>query len=68
VKASSRINDRDLRGLRALKEEGLLSRYVVVSREPTARLTFDGIEILPWTEFFGQLWAPSSIHGTPPVQ
>ncbi|MFZ4615582.1 MAG: ATP-binding protein [Rectinemataceae bacterium] len=57
VKATSRVDDRDLRGLRALKEEGMLSRYVLVCREPTARLTSDGIEILPWAEFFGQLWA-----------
>jgi predicted AAA+ superfamily ATPase len=62
VKATTRVDDRDLRGLRALKEEGLLSRYVVVCREATARLTNDGIEILPWQEFLGELWnkAPST--------
>lgn len=56
VKATSRIDDRDLRGLRALKEEALLKRYVVVCREPVPRLTSDGIEILPWQVFLERLW------------
>jgi hypothetical protein len=50
------VGDRDLRGLRALKEEGLLKRYVVVSLEARSR-TVDGIQILPWKEFLDRLWA-----------
>ena len=49
------MGDRDLRGLRALKEESLLKHYVVVSLEPRAR-TVDGIRILPWQDFLGELW------------
>ena len=37
-------------------EEQLLDRYLVVCREPSPRLTTDGIEILPWTDFLEQLW------------
>ena len=55
VKATKHVNSRDLRGLRALREEGLLTHYVLVSMEPLPRLV-DGIRILPWTEFLDRLW------------
>jgi predicted AAA+ superfamily ATPase len=55
VKAKEPVGERDLRGLRALKEESLLRQYVVVSLEPRAR-TVDGIRILPWQDFLGELW------------
>lgn len=44
-----------LRGLRALQEERLLKRYVVVSLETTPR-RIGGIEVLPWRDFLSQLW------------
>ena len=56
VKAKEPVGERDLRGLRALKEEALLKHYVVVSLEPRPR-TVDGIRILPWQDFLEQLWA-----------
>ena len=56
VKAKEPVGERDLRGLRALKEEALLKHYIVVSLEPRPR-TVDGIRILPWQEFLEQLWA-----------
>ncbi len=56
VKSKDPVGDRDLRGLRALKEEGLLKQYVVVSLEARPR-TVDGIQILPWKEFLDRLWA-----------
>jgi predicted AAA+ superfamily ATPase len=55
VKAKEPVGERDLRGLRALKEERLLKHYVVVSLEPRPR-TVDGIRILPWQEFLAELW------------
>jgi predicted AAA+ superfamily ATPase len=55
VKAKEPVGERDLRGLRALKEESLLKHYVVVSLEPRAR-TVDGIRILPWQAFLEELW------------
>jgi hypothetical protein len=42
-------------GLRALREEGLFTHYVLVSMEPRARLV-DGVRILPWMEFLDRLW------------
>jgi predicted AAA+ superfamily ATPase len=56
VKAKEPVGDRDLRGLRALREEALLKHYVVVSLDPRPR-TVDGIRILPWQHFLEQLWA-----------
>lgn len=55
VKAKDPVGERDLRGLRALKEESLLKHYVVVSLEPRSR-TVDGIRIMPWKDFLERLW------------
>ena len=55
VKASTKVDDRDLRGLRALREENLLSNYIVVCREATPRQK-DGYDILPWQIFLQKLW------------
>jgi len=56
VKGKEPVGERDLRGLRALKEEALLKHYLVVSLERRPR-TVDGIRILPWQDFLEQLWA-----------
>ncbi|MCX5795358.1 MAG: ATP-binding protein [Elusimicrobia bacterium] len=55
VKAGKTVSPQDLRGLQALREEGGLKHYVLVSGEKTARVA-DGIRILPWQEFLTQLW------------
>ena len=56
VKAKKNVSGRDLKGLRALREEGLFAHYLVVSLEPVAR-TVDGIRILPWSDFLDRLWS-----------
>ena len=55
VKARKAISHRDLKGLMALREEALMTHYVLVSMEPMARQV-DGIAILPWWEFLDRLW------------
>ena len=55
VKSTQNVTEKHLRGLRALREEGIFKRYIVVSQEERPRLE-DGIEILPWKYFFAQLW------------
>jgi predicted AAA+ superfamily ATPase len=55
VKAKNPVGERDLRGLRALREENLLKHHVVVCLEARPRRV-DGIDILPWQDFLGQLW------------
>ena len=56
VKAKRTVGARDLRGIRALREEGLFERYIVVSMEAMPR-EVDGIRILPWSVFLDELWA-----------
>ena len=55
VKSSSNVTAKHLKGLKALREEGIFNRYVVVCQEEHPRIT-DGIEILPWKYFFEELW------------
>lgn len=55
VKGKETVRERDLRGLRALREEGILSDFVLVCLEPRPRRV-DGIDILPWREFLTRLW------------
>ncbi len=55
VKAKENVSDRDLKGLKALREEGLCERYVVMSLDKVPRI-IDGIEILPYTKFLDELW------------
>ncbi len=46
----------DLKGLRAIGDEGTFRHRILVSNEPRPRKT-DGIEILPWREFIARLWS-----------
>lgn len=55
VKAKTTVSQKDLRGLRALKEEGFTGLYVVSLEARTRHV--DGIEILPWREFLDRLWS-----------
>ena len=54
-KAKAVVGQRDLRGLRALREEGLLRDYLLVCMEREPRIV-DGIRILPWELFLDELW------------
>lgn len=56
VKAARNVSPRDLKGLRAIAEEGKIRRLLCVSRESDRRIV-DGIEILPWRLFLKRLWA-----------
>ncbi len=55
-KSSKRVRDRDLRGMRTLREEHTVRRSIVVSREDRPRTTEDEIEMMPWPEFCTMLW------------
>jgi predicted AAA+ superfamily ATPase len=57
VKGTSLVQDKHLKGLRALKEEKIFKKHIVVSLDPRARVTEDGIEILPWKKYVERLWA-----------
>ena len=57
-KASAKINNTHLKGLRELvKDHPKVGRRIIVCQEPKARRTEDGIEILPVATFLKELWA-----------
>ena len=56
VKATKRTSARDLKGLKALSEEGLMEKYILVCREDYPQLLDNGILILPYQDFLDQLW------------
>jgi predicted AAA+ superfamily ATPase len=56
VKGTSRVDDRDLRGLRLFGETHRPRLAIVVCNE-TADRVVDGIRIVPWRQFFRELWA-----------
>ena len=57
VKGTDLVTDKHLKGIRALKEEGLIQTYGVISLDPEERLTADRIHIWPWKTFLNKLWA-----------
>ncbi|MBI4677462.1 MAG: ATP-binding protein [Elusimicrobia bacterium] len=54
-KATRQVAERHLKGLKALREEGVVKGFAVVSLDPEPR-TVDGIRILPWAKFLEALW------------
>jgi uncharacterized protein len=56
VKSSTQVNYRQLKSLRAFKEEHAPRRSIVVSMDSAPRMTDDSIEILPWNVFLDALW------------
>jgi predicted AAA+ superfamily ATPase len=55
-KSGSQFSSRWLKGLRALKQEYVPRRMVIVSQIQKPRRTDDGIELLPWRKFCQALW------------
>jgi predicted AAA+ superfamily ATPase len=58
IKSSTRITDSDLRHLKSLSKDMKHSRKLVICREPSARITSDGIEILPLHLALQELYPP----------
>lgn len=57
AKSSSKITSDHLKGLRTLVDDHPdVRRRIVVCREPRARTTADGVEILPAERFVRELW------------
>jgi predicted AAA+ superfamily ATPase len=55
VKTTARVSPRDLRGLQAIAEEGVMKNLVLVCREAVPR-KIGTILVLPWQDFLGLLW------------
>lgn len=57
VKAKSKIAEHDMKGIRALKEEKIFKRYIIVTNEKSSRSSEDGIECIPIEMFLESLWS-----------
>ena len=56
TKTTRNVTKEDLKGLRAIGDEGTFRNRILVADEPLLR-EIDGITILPWRDFIGRLWA-----------
>lgn len=56
VKASTRVHERDGKGLRALQEEGIVKRFYLVSQD-LQEMASNNIQRLHWRTFLGRLWS-----------
>ena len=56
IKGTKFVLDKHLRGLRALREEGVIENFAVVSRDRYERKISDGIVVFPWHVFLDKLW------------
>jgi predicted AAA+ superfamily ATPase len=56
IKGTTSIQDKHLKGLRALKEEGKIQNFAAVSCDRVERKTRDNIAIFPWKLFLEKLW------------
>jgi predicted AAA+ superfamily ATPase len=56
IKSTASIQDKHLKGIRALKEEGNIQNFAAVSCDRYERITQDNITIFPWKLFLEKLW------------
>ena len=61
VKATRKIRESDLSGLRALAEEKICRQYIVVSHDPHETKDRD-IHAMPWNVFLKRLWESDLIN------
>lgn len=61
VKSTGHVQEKHLKGLRVLKEEGKIRRYALVSLDPIERSTEDGVMLFPYKKFLDLLWAPANV-------
>ena len=61
AKSTAHIARQDLRGLKAIAEEGEFPIRIAVCREPRP-MQIDGIDILPAAEFVKRLWADELVE------
>lgn len=56
IKSTHKVHGKHMKGLRALKEEKIIKKFMVVSLDPYRQETEDGIRCLHWKEFLNCLW------------
>jgi len=57
IKGTDTIQKKHLKGLKAIKEEEIFSKFIIVSNEASKRILEGNIEVLPWQHFLEKLWA-----------
>lgn len=62
VKGSTKLRQSDLRGIRAFADEHRPGHAIVVCNERDARVTSDGIWILPREQFFERFWCDAIVE------
>jgi predicted AAA+ superfamily ATPase len=55
VKSTTKLSRKHFKGLKALQEENIFDKYILVCREKEKRIT-DGILVYPWELFLSDLW------------
>ena len=56
IKGTDTTKDKHFKGLRALREEGLVEKFMIVSLDPIKRHYENWCEVIPWEEFCIRLW------------
>lgn len=56
IEGTTSVQDKHFKGIRALKEEGKIRNFAVVSCDRHERVTKDDIAVLPWELFLKRLW------------
>jgi predicted AAA+ superfamily ATPase len=62
VKGSSKVERKDLRGLKAFADDHKPRLSILVCTETRPRSTEDGIQIKPWRQFLEELWSGEIIR------
>ncbi len=66
VKSSNNIQEKHLKGLKAMAEENLFKKYILVSQDKINRIK-DNIIILYWEDFLTRLWKDEIITCHKPI-
>jgi len=61
IKRAASIQNKHLKGIRALKEEGNIQNFAAVSCDRYQKNTPDNITIFPWKLFLEKLWSGNII-------
>ncbi len=62
IKSSGLVSEKHFKGLRALQEEKIHKRFIVVSTDSVKRIVAGGIEVYPWQLFLQELWTGKIIE------
>jgi predicted AAA+ superfamily ATPase len=56
IKSTKRVSSKHLSGLKAIQEENIFKRYLVISFDKVERVTAEKIEMVYWKNFLKDLW------------